>query len=39
MTKKKTDVIIIGAGYYGCCIALHLAETANFKVLVVDEGE
>lgn len=37
--KSYYDVIIIGAGYYGCCIALHLAETANFKVLVVDEGD
>lgn len=35
--KRNWDAIVLGAGYFGCRIALHLAERGMRHILLVDE--
>ena len=37
MTKNDYDVVIIGGGFYGCCLALFL-RTVTARILVVEAG-
>lgn len=36
---KKSDAIVVGAGFYGCCIALHLSQYYDHVVLLEKEND
>lgn len=38
MTATKVDYLIIGGGFYGCCLALYLRSISD-KVLVIEAGD
>ncbi len=38
MTAQKVDYLIVGGGFYGCCLALYLRSISD-KVLVVEAGD
>lgn len=37
MTEKQYDIIIVGAGVYGLCIAYYLTKNPNIKILLVEQ--
>jgi glycine/D-amino acid oxidase-like deaminating enzyme len=38
MTSQKVDYLIVGGGFYGCCLALYLRSISD-KVLLVEAGD
>lgn len=38
MTLREVDYLIVGGGFYGCCLALYLRSVSD-RVLVVEAGE
>ena len=38
MTLRQVDYLIVGGGFYGCCLALYLRSISN-RVLLVEAGD